>query len=343
MPETRETTVLFIFDVNDRLKEYLTNGLQPYPQVELIFPEDTSEENLLELAPKADIMVGWRPSEELLMAAENLTLHINPGAGIQHLIDLFKKITRSRDILLANGHGNSYFTAQHAVALLLALTNKVIPHHNWLVAGEWRKGDADARSIPLRDRSVGLLGYGAVNQKVHRFLSGFDIEFSVLRRDWTNKSVKGLPTAINQYDYSQLPSFLKEINTLIVAVPLTSLTEGMIKREELELLGEDGLLVNVSRGPVIDEASLYQALTEQIITGAAIDVWYNYRPEPDEEGRTFPSSKPFYELSNVVLSPHRGASPMNDLRRWNEVVENIRQFALNTRQFINLVDLEQEY
>ena len=86
--------------------------------------------------------------------------------------------------VLANGHGNTYFTGQHAVALLLALGNKIVPHHNWMAAGQWRKGDKDAASTPLRGRRVGLLGYGAINRKVHCFLAGFELDFAILRRDW---------------------------------------------------------------------------------------------------------------------------------------------------------------
>ena len=96
--------------------------------------------------------------------------------GVQHLIELFRDITRTRTITLVNGHGNTYFTAQHTVALLLACMNKIVPHHNWMIEGDWRKGDADAISTPLRDRVIGLIGYGAVNQKVHHFLKPYSIK-----------------------------------------------------------------------------------------------------------------------------------------------------------------------
>ncbi|MFW9922006.1 MAG: NAD(P)-dependent oxidoreductase, partial [Candidatus Thorarchaeota archaeon] len=116
-----------------------------------------------------------------------------------------------------------------------------------------------------------------------------------------------------------------------------------LHERELELLGENGLLVTVARGEVINEKDFYEVLRDKKIAGAAIDVWYNYRPEPDELGRKFPSNYPFYELDNVILSPHRGASPMSDLRRWNEVIENINRFSLGESKFLNEVDLELEY
>ncbi|RLC53054.1 MAG: hypothetical protein DRH79_04220 [Candidatus Cloacimonadota bacterium] len=88
---------------------------------------------------------------------------------------------------------------------------------------------------------------------------------------------------------------------------------------------------------------MYKSLQNKFITGAAIDVWYNYQPEPDEQGRKFPASYPFYELENVVLSPHRAASPFNDLNRWDEVIENISRLARKKSDFLNVVELQREY
>lgn len=339
---SRKTSVLFIWDVDVRLRSHLRNRLEHIPDISLIFPSDTSQESFVKLAPEADIIVGWRPTKEFLLAAERLRLFINPGAGVQHLIDLFRELTRSKKILLANCHGNSYFVAQHAVALLLALSNKIISHHNWMAAGKWRKRDEDAKSSPLKDKKIGLLGYGAVNQKVHRFLSGFDLRFSILRRDWGRQSTE-LSTPAKKYDYSELQQFLHEIDILIVAVPLTALTRDLIRTRELELLGLNGLLVNVARGQIVNEESLFFALKGEVIAGAAIDVWYSYNLSPDSEGHRYPFSYPFHKLRNVVLSPHRAASPLDDLQRWDEVIENIERFAKGTRKFINLVDLEKEY
>ncbi len=336
------TKVLFIWDVRQELREYLERSLEDFSGVSLIFPENTDEESLLRLAPDADVVVGWRPSREFLDAAEGLRLFINPGVGVQHHIPVFRDLATTRNVTLVNGHGNTYFTAQHAVALLLALTNKVIPHHNWMKEGHWRRGDDHAKSTPLRYRRIGLLGYGAVNSKVHRFLSGFSVEFSICKRSWADSAIP-VPTPATRYESSELHQFLDEVDTLIVAVPQTDNTVGMIQAAELQMLGAKGLVVNVARGDVIVEKDLYEALSLNIIAGAAIDVWYDYRPEPDEAGRRFPFKYPFHELDNVILSPHRGASPMDDLERWDEVIENIKRVAQGRTDFLNTVDLERGY
>ena len=334
--------ICFISTIPKHVREYLVENLKKINNVRIIFRKDSSEEELLKLVPSADMLIGWRPSNKILKNATKLKLFINPGAGVHHLLQLFHEINKERKVILINGHGNSYFVAQHTVALLLALMNKIIPHHEWMRQGRWRTGDEDAASIPLRFKKVGLLGYGAINQQVHCFLSGFDVEFCILRKHW-EKQNDHLLTKIKSYKISQLNEFLKDIDILIIAVPVTSLTKKMIGKTELELLGPKGLIINVSRGEIIDEESLFNALQENHIQGAAIDVWYNYTPESNKEGKKFPYHFPFHTLDNIILSPHRGYSPFNDLLRWNEVIENISRMAQGRQDFINTVNLEEEY
>ncbi|MFX0011849.1 MAG: NAD(P)-dependent oxidoreductase, partial [Candidatus Hermodarchaeota archaeon] len=247
--------VCFIDDIPLRTQNYLKNQISNFKDIELFFHENSEKETLVKHIADAHILVGWRPTREILDRAVNMKLFINPGAGIRHLLEMFRVLNEKRTVLLANGHGNAYFVAQHAVALLLTLMNKIILHHNWMRKGRWRTGDNEAASIPLRFRKVGLFGYGAINQKVHKMLAGFDIEFSILRNHW-EKQVTDLITPAKKFDFSQLHAFLKEVDILIIAVPATSLTEGVIQQNELKLLGTNGLVVNVARGEIIDEKSL---------------------------------------------------------------------------------------
>ncbi|MFX1327032.1 MAG: NAD(P)-dependent oxidoreductase [Promethearchaeota archaeon] len=338
----KNVRVCFISNIPENAKEYIIEKLRRFDNIKLIFRGERKEKDLYKIIPQADILIGWRPTKNLLFKATKLKLFINPGAGIHHLLDIFREINENRKVLLSNGHGNSYFVAQHTIALLLAVMNKIIPHHEWMREGKWRTGDEDAVSIPLRYKKIGLLGYGAINQKVHRFLSGFDIEFCILRKHW-EKQKDPLPTKVKKYEFSHLHQFLKNIDILIIAVPETSLTRKLIGKEELDLLGSKGLVVNVSRGEIIDEESLFITLRDNIIQGAAIDVWYNYSPEENEEGKKFPFNFPFHTLDNIVLSPHRGYSPFNDLLRWDEIIENITRMSQGRQDFLNVVNLDEGY
>lgn len=326
-----------------QLRDYLRRGLRD-SAVDLVFPADREPAALLPLVGDAAALVGWRPTAELLAAARSLRLFINPGAGVQGIVHLFSELNAGREfpVVLVNGHGNACFTAQHTVALLLALTNRIVPHHNWLAAGRWRTGDAEAASLPLRGRRLALLGYGHVNRRVHRLLAGFPLEFAALRRaPWT--APQDPPTPLRRCGTAELDELLDWADILVCCLPETPATRGLIGRDELARLGRRGLLVNVGRGPVVDEDALYEALDQGLIAGAALDVWYDYRPAADSAGRRHPWHRPFHELDNVVLSPHRAASPFDDLGRWDEVVENLRRLAAGRDDFLNVVDLELGY
>ena len=90
---------------------------------------------------------------------------------------------------------------------------------------------------------------------------------------------------------------------------------------------------------------MYNSLKNHVIEGGAIDVWYNYQPQEDENGRKYPwdNQYPFHELENLILSPHRGASPMNDLERWDDILYNIVQLAKSNMNFKNIVNLNLGY
>lgn len=340
------TEVLFLWNVENDLKRYFMNNLGDCPGITLIFPEKDTQSELIKFARTCDVMVGWRPSRELLEEAPRLGLFINPGIGVQHVLPLFRSFRSSRSIILANSHGNAGATAQHAVAMLLCLTNKILPHHQWMAEGKWRTGDQENPSILLRNEKVGLLGYGHVNRAVHQLLSGFPLSFYVLRRHamppTAYKNTHQL-TLAGIYHQQDIHEFLNQVNIVMCALPLTERTEGILSEKELRLIGPNGLLVNVGRGPVIDEKSLFLALKQKLIRGAAVDVWYNYQPEPDGNNRKYPYNYPFHTLENIIMSPHRAASPFDDPGRWDDVIENIRRYSRGADQFLNKIDIDAGY
>ncbi|MHA1235708.1 MAG: NAD(P)-dependent oxidoreductase [Promethearchaeota archaeon] len=338
----KKIIVCFSSKVSNEVQNHLKESLKTLTNVKLMFPEDTSDDYLKNIVSEVDVLIGWRPSKILLESGKNLKVFINPGTGVNHILDLFIELNKSKKVTLINGHGNSYFVAQHSVALLLTLTNKMIPHHIWMKEGKWRTGDQDAASIPFRYREVGLLGYGAINKKVHQFLAGFDVKFHILRKNW-NKQKDKLPTEAKKYGIAELDVFLKEIDVLMIAVPHTSITSHLIKSHELKLLGPKGLIINVARGDIIDQEDLYLALKNKTILGAAIDVWYNYHPKVNKKNLKYPYEFPFHKLENIVLSPHRGYSPFSDLLRWDEVIENINRISQGRSDLINIVNLKEEY
>lgn len=329
-------TVLWLWPPEAELKELLTAKLSG--SVRLVFPPDDNPVTLVRLAAEAAVVVGWRISPELLAVATKLELVIVPGAGVWETVQTIRK--SGRPILLVNDHGNARAVAQHAVALLLALTNRIVQYHNRIAAGNWRVDDRAGPSRLLSGRRVGLLGYGHVNRLVHRLLAGFGPNFAIVRRQWPDRD-EGLPTPAERLGPDGVDRLFETSDIVMVSLPLTDETAGLVDYRRLELLGGAGLLVNYARGAVVVEADLYRALRDRVIAGAAVDVWYSRQTERD--GVPQPYHFPFHELDNVVLSPHRAASPFFTPERWNEVIENIRRFATGRRDLLNLVDIARGY
>jgi phosphoglycerate dehydrogenase-like enzyme len=333
------TTILCLWAVPKRLLDHLQDALSGealrwvVPEVNGVGPAE--EATYLEHADTADILLGWRPSAELLRKAKRCKLLINPGAGVQHLAEPFAGIPAEERPVVVNGHGNAAFTAEHLLAMLLSLTRRLRLHDRWMREGRWRTGDKEAAALPLSQRRVGLLGYGHVNRALDTLLEPFGCRRFVLHRRPAEGSGHFGPNDLN--------AFLDAIDTLVLALPLTAETEGMIDARALDRLGPTGILINGARGKVVDEQALYEALVQHRIAMAGIDVWYEYQPEADDQGRKHPYRLPFHELGNVLLSPHRAASPFSDLGRWWDVIENIRRFQQGRNDFLNRVDVERGY
>ena len=312
-----------------REEEYLKERLGSRSDIVLHWPEDEEEDTLLALLPEAEVFVYWRFTEAMQVAAKQLQLYIVPGSGAQIVLEDVRVFNqRYRPIQLVNEHGNGHFVAQHVLAMLLSLLNSLPAHDRWMREGKWRLGDAEAASRPLTEQGVGLLGYGAINQEVERLLQPFGCPISIYRS--------------NSAENQSLEAFCREVEVLIVAVPILPATTGLVDAAVLKALGQDGIIINVARGPVVDQQALYEALRDKGIAAAGLDVWYTYRPEKDSEGRRFPYEYPFHELENVLLSPHRAASPGVHARRWHDVIENIERYA-EQRPLINVIDLERGY
>jgi phosphoglycerate dehydrogenase-like enzyme len=315
---------LVLADVDAAGRERIRHGLAETGSSVHFAPLNDAPEELL---ASAEVIVGWRPSAHHLEVARSLRLFVTPAAGVQTLVPLFRALAQTRQPpMLANSHANAPLVAQHVVALLLAAASGIVAHDRWMRAGRWRLGDAQHATRPLRQLVIGLLGYGPINREVERLLEPFGCRFAILR---------------SGHDNGARLEFFASADAVIVAAPLTEETRGIVGAAELAALGPSGLLVNVGRGALVDEDALYAALVSRRLAGAALDVWYDYDPLPDHEGRRYPYTRPFHELDNVVLSPHRAASPHTDASRWDDVMSIVRRYYRG--EPLELVDLNRGY
>jgi phosphoglycerate dehydrogenase-like enzyme len=280
------------------------------------------------------ILVAGRPQREHLLASPDLEALIVPWAGIpaatrELLLDF-------PHIALHNLHHNALPVAEQAIALLLAACKFVVPMDRALRAHDWTPRYEPSPSLLLQGRMALVLGYGAIGRQVAALCRGLGMEVVAVRR-------RATPGPEGVAGISELHALLPRAGAVIVCLPSTAETEGLIGAAELALLPPDAVLVNVGRGPVVDEAALFDALRERRLYAAGIDVWYNYPADEAGRSHTPPSRYPFHELDNVVMSPHRaGGSTETERLRVVHLAEMLNA-AARGEPLPNRVDLQAGY
>jgi phosphoglycerate dehydrogenase-like enzyme len=196
----------------------------------------------------------------------------------------------------------------------------------------------------VRNKTVGVWGYGGIGREVARLAKAFGMTVHVLSRsgagprrgDWTPPGTGDpdgtLPDRV--FGYDRISEFLGGLDFLVLCLPKTAGTVGIVGRKELAALPQLAWLLNVARGPIIEEAALLDVLRAQRIAGAALDVHYTY-PLPPEH--------PLWEMPNVILTPHISGSELStDFRpRISELmVENVRRY-LEGRPLFNEITKEE--
>ena len=292
---------------------------------------DKDPQTLLDALRDVDVYVGSRFTREMAGAAEKLRLIHVAGAGTDRV-----DFTALPDgVLVANTFHHERSIAEYVLATAIMLRRDFLAQDRALRRGVWATSvyDRDIAQLPtLRDASIGFVGFGHIGQRAWELFRTLGATgAAVTGSGRVDAAAHGLSWV---GDTSRLDALLSASDVVVVSAPLTSATEGMIGADQLRALGPDGILVNVGRGPLVDERALYTALHDGVIRAAAIDVWYRY-PGPD--GRSVPSELPFAELANLVMTPHSsGVTTDTFAGRADDVAANIGRLARG-ETLINLV------
>ncbi len=192
--------------------------------------------------------------------------------------------------VLTNGRGAfSAALAEFALAALLFFAKDLRRLVAQQAAGAWEPFDMER----LEGRTVGIVGYGDIGRAVASRLRPLGVEILALRRRPALSAQD--PVVKETFAPDRLVDLVARSDDVVVAAPLTPETQGLVGREAIRAMKRSTVLVNVGRGPVVDEAALAQALEEGLIRGAALDV---FETEP------LPAGHAFWRLPNVLLSPH---------------------------------------
>jgi phosphoglycerate dehydrogenase-like enzyme len=299
------------------------------------FEQEGSDEDRLKLIENADGIVLGRLRPGDLEHAKKLKIIFVPWAGVNHLPwDLI----RERNIQVAHTHGNARPVAEKAFQLCLALLGHVVVYHKDMQKGRWHgfaAGQFEDRWQTLQNRSCGILGFGSIGKNLLTYLLPFQGPFHALKKHPPAILPEGLSSCTSDID-----EIIDKSNVLFLTMPTTPETKKIISQDRLKRM-QGKYLINVSRGELIDEKALYEALTEGSLAGAAMDVWFQYPRQRNEI--ILPSIFPFHELDNVVMSPHVGGFCEEGHQLMiQETLQNIEAW-LNTGKAKFLADAILEY
>lgn len=271
----------------------------------------------------ADVLVGDRLPADLAASCTRLRLIQTPGAGLDGLaLDALPA-----GVVVANTFHHGRSIAEYIVLTTLALHRKLLTIDRGLRENRWLSPRFVAElPLPetLRGQTVGIIGLGEIGAETARLLGAFDMRRIAIRRDPS----RGAPADAG-LDWvggpEDLPRLCAEADVVAVTTPYSADTHGLIDASALAQMKPNALVVNVARGPVIDEDALYSALREHRIGGAALDVWWQY-PNADANGA--PSTAPFGKLDNVVLTPHISGVTAETFRgRVGDIAANINRLV----------------
>ena len=282
------------------------------------------------------LLRGWLSADafdRLLSRAPRLTWVHSASAGVERALT---PAARERGLVITNARGVfSRPIAEYVVMMILAISRRLPGLLELQRERTWQP----LEGVELRDVTVGIVGLGSIGRAVGALATAFGCRVVAVRRR-SEEGAAATATDDESRSFGEvmldrvggpetLPTLLGEADFVVLAAPLTPETQNMIDADALDAMKPGAWLINVARGALIDDRALLQALRENRIGGAVLDT---FRDEP------LPPTSPFYDLSNVIVTPHTSWSSGRVLDRSVELFcDNLRRFATG-EPLMNVVD-----
>ena len=266
-----------------------------------------------------DAFVGSAFPADLAGAGQHLCLVHCTGAGT----DQMARAALPPGCVLCNVYEHEGPMAEYILMVMLMFATGVVAVQQALREGRW-VGSGRADGVvhgELAGATLGLVGYGHIGRAAAARAKALGVRVIAAGR-----SPQQHPDLDEYLPIGRLDDLLAASDYVAIVCPLTDETRGLISARQLEALGPEGVLINVARAEIVNEADLYTALAERRIAGAALDVWYQYPAHPHE--RMHGSGYPFHDLPNVIATPHFSAWTTGLLeRRFTRIAENLDRLA----------------
>jgi len=306
--------IVVTFDVTKEGKEIISQELGNSLPI-FYLQEENDREKILE---KANILISWNPNRELRDEEYQLLKKVEImqliSAGVDHVP--FSKLSENQ-IVLGNVGAYAQPMAEHTIALILTLAKRLFIEYQKLKENIF---DQSSKNRMLKGLTCGILGLGGIGKAIARLLKAFGVKIMALNTSGvTDVQVEFIGTLKN------LDKILKESDIIVIALPLSRKTRNLIGKRELNLMKDNAILINVSRGGIIEEKALYEHLKSHPYFMAGIDAWW---VEPFQQGK-FEVHYPFFDLPNFIGSPHNSGIVEGAIE------EAIKFASLNVKNYLD--------
>ncbi len=316
--------ILVFFDFTDEQIEELVQLVRRHGDHEVVLARETEE--AVNLSPSAEVLLGHFP-ESVVTAAPRLRWIQSFSAGMDGF--LHPAVVEREEVVVTNMAGlYAPQGGEHAWALLLALTRGLVPSLRSMAERQWRGGV----TVELAGGTLGLIGLGGFGLETAKRAAGYDMRLLALdpvRLDPPEGVYEVRPPTRENLHW-----LMSESDAVVVCCPLTDETRHMIGPGELAAMKPSAYLVCVSRGGIIDEDALFEALRSKRLAGAGLDVC---------EIEPLPGDSPLWEAPNLVLTPHcAGASQHRSRKTFEFLRDNLERY-LRGEPLVNVVDKGKGY
>ncbi len=300
-----------------------------FPELEV--NQFNSYENVEQHIADVEILFGISIRPEQFLAARKLRWIHSQAAAVHQL--MFPELVKS-DVTVTNArdvHGP--VVAEQVIAMIYALAKQIPEAVRFQQKHEWGQGTISKMTAPreIDGATVGLVGLGSIGRNVAKHAAALGMRVIAVREHPEKERPQHVDEVLPS---SKLPELLRQSDYVVLSAPVTPETTGMIGREQLAAMQPHARLINVGRGPLIDEAALINALREGKIGGAALDV---FDKEP------LPAESPLWDLDNLLILPHTaGISEKMWERHYALFSENLRRYFAG-RPLLGLVDKNSGY
>lgn len=300
---------------------------EEYPDIEFVHCEE--RENLKDEIEDVDVFVGWF-NREIFLNAKKLKWVQSPSSGINYYLAIPEFV--ESDVLLTSARGtHGACLAESVFGMIFAFTRQIKDFVLDQQEHQWREYGSRGEMRELTGCTMGIIGFGTVGRATAKRAQAFDM--SIVAVDMFPENKPDYVRALWGTDH--LEELLETSDYVVVTVPYTEETEGMIGAEEIDMMRDGAMLVGISRGKIIDEEALARALQEGELYAAALDV---FAEEPLSE------DSPLWDIDNLLITPHAAGGTQYEGERVVEILkENMRRFTEGDLPLRNQIDKEQGF